>query len=465
MGIVVVADTHFGLKKGKINMSMPGYLAHFLEWVNNLEREPVQIIEGDIKEENIRVKNISTPEKVIFLGDLLELWDSKNETLAANVLTLLPTLSNIEAEKIYVLGNHDDILKRIVLKTPHTGEYMEYPLGKSALKVFPDRYPPVTANMEGAFTVMYGEEHYLFIHGHQFDRDFTGPLTIYKTYPLLRTVSNSFTIYVPVLLMASFLARMVNWIFDTSFLWGDPSIFWLLFALSLPWIGTSIARPFWNQVAGMRYREDETVKSFMHWWNNIANPELLPENVNVVYGHTHFLNFIPSPKHERMADEKGLSLHRKISTRYKKGFLRMGIQEKDIPALVNISAWITDFPSFREKLFIKSKKTYSFLEKLSIRTKNYILKKEEEKKRDRLNPELVTVATFLYIDEDGFEFFGWNWYSDDPNRRKVFNIPKNAIQRRREQGPVTKDRSVREVLEKIGWPEQLLIQWEKDPHL
>ncbi len=465
MGIIVVADTHFGLKKGKINMSMPGYLAHFLEWVNNLEREPVHIIEGDIKEENIRVKDIFPPEKIIFLGDLLELWDSKNETLAANVLTLLPTLSSIEAEKIYVLGNHDDILKRIVLKTPHTGEYMEYPLGKSALKVFPDRYPPVTADMKGAFTVMYGEEHYLFIHGHQFDKDFTGPLTIYKTYPLLRTVSNSLTIYVPVLLMTSFFVGMVNWIFDTSFLWGDPYIFWLLFALSLPWIGTSIARPFWNQVAGMRYREDETVKSFMHWWNNIANPKLLPENVNVVYGHTHFLNFIPSPKHERMADKKGLSLHRKISTKYKKGFLRMGIQEKDIPALVNVSAWITDFPSFSEKLFMKSKKTYSLLEKLSIRTKNYILKKEEEEKRDRLNPELVTVATFLYIDEDGFEFFGWNWYSDDPNRRKVFNIPKNAIQRRREQGTVTKNRSVREVLEKIGWPEQLLIQWEKDPHL
>jgi hypothetical protein len=464
MGIIVVADTHFGLKKGKINMSMPGYLAQFLEWVNNLESEPVQIIDGDIKEENIKVKNITPPEKIIFLGDLLELWDSKNETLAANVLTLLPTLSDIKAEKIYVLGNHDDILTRIVLKNPHTEEYMEYPLGKSSLKVFPDRYPPVTADMKGT-TLLYGKEHYLFIHGHQFDKDFTGPLTIYKTYPLLRTVSNSLTIYVPVLLVTSFLAGMVNWIFDTSFLWGDPHIFWLLFSLSLPWIGTSIARPFWNQVAGMRYREEGTVKRFIHWWNHILNPGSLPENVNVVYGHTHFLNFVPSPKHEKIADEKGISLHRKISAIYKKGLLHMGIQEKDIPALVNISAWITDFPSFSEKLFIKSKKTYSFLEKLSIRGKSSILKKEEERRKDQLNPELVTVATFLYIDEDGFEFFGWNWYSDDTNRRKVFNIPKDAIQMRREQGAVTDDKSIRNVLQKIGWPEQLLIQWEKDPHL
>ncbi|MBU7017563.1 MAG: metallophosphoesterase [Theionarchaea archaeon] len=465
MGIIVVADTHFGLKKGKINMSMPGYLAHFLEWVNNLESEPVQIIEGDIKEENLRMKNISSPEKIIFLGDLLELWDSKNETLAANVLTLLPTLSDIEAEKIYILGNHDDILTRIVLKTPHTGEYMEYPLGKSALKVFPDRYPPLTEDMKGPATVAYGEEHYLFIHGHQFDKDFTGPLTIYKTYPLLRTVSNSLTIYVPVLLVTSLLAGIVNWIFDKSFLWGDPHIFWLLLSLSIPWIGTSVARPFWNQVAGMRYREEETVKSFMYWWNHNLNPELLSENVNVVYGHTHFLNFIPSPRHERMADEKGLSLHRKISSKYKKDLLDMGIQEKDIPALVNISAWITDFPSFIEKIFMKSKKTYSLLEKLSISTKNYILKREEKRSKNRLNPELVTVATFLYIDEDGFEFFGWNWYSDDPNRQKVFNIPKNAVQRRREQGAVTDDKSVRNVLAKIGWPEQLLTQWEKDPHV
>jgi hypothetical protein len=467
MGIIVLADTHFGLKKGRITMSMPGYLADFLEWVNNLEKEPltVKIIDGDIEEGIIKVKSIHPPEKIIFLGDMLELWDSQNETVAANTLTLLPNLTEIKAEKIYVLGNHDDILKRIVLETPHSGEFMDYPLGKSVLKVYPDRYPPVIPGRKGPAVLSLGEEKYLFIHGHQFDKDFTGPLSIYRTYPLLRTVSNSLTIYVPVLFGLSFLFRAVNWIFGTSFLWGTPLLFWLLFALSLPWISTCVARPVWNHLAGMKYREEETVRSFMQWWKRVLKSESLPENVNVVYAHTHFLNYIPSPKHEKTMDDRGMVHHRKVYTRYRQELLDLGVQEKDIPALINISAWITDFPSFSEKLLRRSDKAYARVVETSVEAKNLLLRKEEEKKKDRLDPELVTVGTFLYIDEDGFEVFGWNWYSDDPDRQKVFNIPKSAIRMRREQGAITDDDHVRAVLEKIGWPEELLIMWARDPHL
>ena len=465
MGIIVIADTHFGLKKGKTNMGMPGYLAQFLEWVNNLDKEPpLQVVEGSIREENIKLKNISPPEKIIFLGDMLELWDSEDETLAANMLTLLSTLSNVNAEKIYVLGNHDDILTRAVLKNPHTGEYMDYPLGNSSLKVFPDRYPPVTSSKKAPAVLTYGNENYIFVHGHQFDKDFTGPLTIYKTYPLMRTVSNSLTIYVPVLLAASFLTGIINWVFNTSFLWGDPHIICLLFALSIPWIGTSGARPFWAKISGMKYRKEETIKSFSHWWKKLSDSEELPENVNVVYGHTHFLNYIPSPKHEKTVDNEKAQ-HKDISTRYRENLQHLGIEEKNIPALVNISGWITDFTSFGEVIFRKSEKTISMLEKSPVKVKNYVLKREEERKKDRLNPELVTVATFLYIDEDGFEFFGWNWYSDDPDRQKVFNIPKAAIRMRREQGCVTDKGHIRSILEKIGWPEHVLSLWAEDPHL
>ncbi|MBU7015106.1 MAG: metallophosphoesterase [Theionarchaea archaeon] len=466
MGILVLADTHFGLMKGKINMSMPGYLAEFLEWVGSLEREKiaVKVIDGEIKEENIRVKIISPPEKIIFLGDMLELWDSKNETVSASILTLLSNLTKTKAEKIYVLGNHDDILRRIVLETSRAGEYLNYPLGESILKVFPDRYPPVIPGMESAAVLPSGEEKYIFVHGHQFDRDFTRSLSIYKVYPLLRTVSNSLTVYVPALFGLSFLVRAVNLIFRTSFLWGDPLVFWLLFGLSLPWIGTSIARPIWSRVVGMRYREEETVKSFIQWWKRVLSSESLPENVNVVYAHTHFLNYIPSPKHERTMDEQEVVHHGKTSSRYRKRLSDLGVKEKDMPALINISAWITDFPSFSEKLFMRSEIAYARMAETSGKAKDFLLKQAEEKKKDRLDPELVTVATFLYIDEDGFEVFGWNWYSNDPERQKVFSVPKSAIQMRREQGAIT-DEGARTVLKNIGWPEELLIVWTRDPHL
>ncbi|MBU6996941.1 MAG: metallophosphoesterase [Theionarchaea archaeon] len=466
MGIIVLADTHFGLKKGKTNMSMPGYLAEFLEWVGSLEKEPfaVKIVDGDIREENVRLKSISPPEKIIFLGDIIELWDSKNEAVAANILTLLSNLAELKAEKVYVLGNHDDILKRIVLEAPHTGEYMHYPLGESVLQVVPDRYPPAIPGVKGAAVLPLGKEKYIFVHGHQFDKDFAGPLSVYKTYPSLRTVSNSLTAYVPALFGLSLLFRVVNWTLGTSFLWGSPLIFWLLFGLSLPWISTCVARPVWNHVVGMKYREEETVKSFIRWWRKVLSSESFPENVNVVYAHTHFLNYIPSPEHERIMNERGILSSRGPYSRYRQEFLDVGVKERDMPALINISAWITDFPSFSEKFFMRSDKAYARMVETSVEAKNLLLRKEENKKRDRLDPELVTVGTFLYIDEEGFEVFGWNWYSDDPERQRVFNIPRNAIRMRREQGALCED-EVQAVLKGIGWPEELLRIWARDPHL
>ncbi|MBU7019262.1 MAG: hypothetical protein HXS44_17280 [Theionarchaea archaeon] len=81
-----------------------------------------------------------------------------------------------------------------------------------------------------------------------------------------------------------------------------------------------------------------------------------------------------------------------------------------------------------------------------------------------MNPELVTVGTFLYIDENGFEFFGWNWYPSQ-SALKIFNIPKQAVILRRKCGPVTDDPTVRAVLDEIGWPPEVLDLWAKDPYI
>ena len=111
-GIIVVADTHFGIKKGSI--SMPGYFADFLRWIRELEKEKekkVRILEG----ESPRNRTLTRPDKIIFLGDIIELWDSEDEAVNTCVSTLMPTLAEIEAEKIYVLGNHDNILDKASL--------------------------------------------------------------------------------------------------------------------------------------------------------------------------------------------------------------------------------------------------------------------------------------------------------------------------------------------------------------
>lgn len=452
-----MADTHFGLKKGDVNRGMPKYVAEFLEWIKNLEKEPttVKIVEGTLEKGITKNKTISNPDKIIMLGDILELWDSDNETLAAAVLSLLPALSQIKAEKIYVLGNHDDILERAILKDPETKRYMKYLLGESAFTIV-DQYPGPPA-----MTEKYGDESYLFVHGHQFDKEFTGPLQIYKIYPLMRTVANSLTFYVPFLFVLYAGVTGITWILTSSFPWDTFRISVLLFLLSLPYLGMHAARPLWSFMAGMRYRKEETIKAFAHWWEKIVTPDFC-EHVNVVYGHTHFLNYMPSPKHEKMVKEKGITLG-DIHARYKKELDKKNIHEKHMPALINISAWMTDFHTPREKLFLKSENAYKTSKKLVTNAKTFLSKKKEKRKKDRLSPETVTAATFLHIDEEGFEFFGWNW--DTSASQKIFHIPKDAILKRREKGPVTDDKAVHNVLKEIGWPIQVIELWGKDPHL
>lgn len=447
-GIIVIADTHFGIKKGSINMSMPGYFADFLDWVRTLDENPVtvNVVDGPLRKKTIKEKTIYPPNKIIFLGDLIELWDSEKEPVTACVSTIIPTLSGIRAEKIYVLGNHDNTLRKIVLEKPHKG-YMNYRLGRSVLKVFPDMYP--LPSEDTIVTEKCGIEEYVFVHGHQFDKYFTKTRGSYELLGIIRNASDNLTIYIPLLFVAGVIVKMVNWIAHTSIFLGESPTFWLLFLLTLPRIYMDIGRRFWNWIVGMRYKKQETITRFTYWWEKCVKRKKVPEHVNVVYGHTHFLNYIPSPNHEPVYKELGRTLHR----HYKEKLTQKNIPEENMPSLINISAWVTDFFIFSEKFLLSIEKASGYVKQLVVK-----------EKKERLDPELTTVATFLHIDEDGFEFFGWNWYSDEPEQ-KIFHIPKAAIVTRRERGPVTDDETVRAVLEEVGWPRSVLELWAKDPHI
>lgn len=149
--VVVVADTHLGITKD--SFSMPGYFADFLKYLKDeMEQKSVKIFDGTVKE-----KVLQEPEKVIFLGDIIELWDSEDEAVNFCLSSLVPILSEMRAEKIYILGNHDNTLERASLL--RKDEY--YVLGKSTLRLVENTYPS-----DGFLKI--GKENYLFVHGHQF---------------------------------------------------------------------------------------------------------------------------------------------------------------------------------------------------------------------------------------------------------------------------------------------------------
>ncbi|MBU7033458.1 MAG: hypothetical protein HXS53_13075 [Theionarchaea archaeon] len=87
-GIIVLADTHFGIRKGTI--SMPGYCADFLHHITTMHHEEIQAYDGKIMK-----KVLESPEKVIFLGDIVELWDSQNEAVSFCMSSLLSEFSQM----------------------------------------------------------------------------------------------------------------------------------------------------------------------------------------------------------------------------------------------------------------------------------------------------------------------------------------------------------------------------------
>ena len=402
-GIIVVADTHFGIKKDN-SISMPGYFGDFLRWIKELEEEKektVKILDGETPKDKTLIK----PDEIIFLGDILELWDSEDEAVNTCVSTLMPTLAEIGAEKIYVLGNHDNILDKALLSQEK--EY--YPLGKSNLKIVEDVYPS-----DKKFLPI-GNQNYLFVHGHQFDKHFTNTGKLSNILPWLRKVSNALTNYVPLLFGISIVSAIINKLIsnDKILVLGKPEIVVLLFFLTFPKLYMTFGRRFWSWFSGVKYKKHETIDNFTKWWKLFIGNNKVPENLNVVYGHTHFLNYIPKKKTDA-----------KMYQFYMDKLRDRKIPVETRPAIVNISAWMKD------------------------------LTKKEPKYKN------VMVASFLYIDDKGFEFFGWDWYE-----KRIFHIPKEVIIIRREtkKGVIPDDMA--EKLAEIGWPENLIEKWKKSAEL
>ena len=416
-GTIVVADTHFGVKKDCI--SMPGYFADFVKHIKTMKDEKIMTYDGTVNE-----KTLESPERIIFLGDIIELWDSENEAVNLCMSSLIPILSETKTEIVYILGNHDNIMHRALLSNQK--EY--YCLGNPTMCLVENVYPP-----EKFLSV--GDQNYVFVHGHQFDKWFRRTGNFYKVFAPLRTLSTSLTLYIPALFGVSFVSLVVNQVAQRYFFLGDIRIFFLgdirivalLGLLTVPRFYMSIGRRIWNWLSGVKYKKQETIKNFTKWWKGIIKDRDMPENINVVYGHTHYLNFL--------LQEENIEKDREIAqffntlldawVREEQSFMafynetlkKEHIKEK--PTLVNISSWTKDF---------KGEKSGKY--------KN------------------VMVASFLYIDEQGFEFFGWDW-----DEKRIFHIPKIAIVQRRDSKCV--DKKMAGILQELGWPEKLVAKWEK----
>jgi UDP-2,3-diacylglucosamine pyrophosphatase LpxH len=420
--VIVISDCHLGLvggaEKRKGIVCEPEKLGQFLNWLARLERgEKIKIKLGPWGNGR-KEKVLKPPEKLLLIGDILELWDASDRGIEYCSRPIFEQLNKLNCEKIYLLGNHDYDLKPLI---------GVYPSGDNTLSIMEDYYP-VQEEGKKVSTLKMGNRDYLFVHGYQFDKLFT--FQPWKYFSNIRSGAVAFgnygDLFIGLLVLGIIMAvfnyflmqysplgsSVLNWVFPLlqffpSFL-GLSQSFWnsllpifgvfgnvvlllLWLILGGPRIFYLYGRKIWNRFVGTRYNRKASISGILSWWKRFSeNKEVPAKNLKIVYGHTHLIDVI-------MPDE--LREHRKG-------------KEVNITAL-NIPAWVKDYT---------------------------------EKHRQKLR------ATCLYIDDEDELFIGWDWHG-----KKHFMVPIDVVHERMEKGVVSKDTSKK--LLNIDWPKAMVEMW------
>ena len=350
--IIVISDTHLGLRPSTWNI---------LGLRNTLSCEP-KILSGFMN---------------CARGDIIELWDASDRAIEYCSRDFNRAVSELECEKVHVLGNHDDVLVEVstVLSS-----------GTSSFDIVADIYP-----RQGEETpyLERGGRKYVFLHGHQFDTlaQIAGPLS--KSLAWIRDGAEAFGTF-SWLLVGVFLISVFSKMFNLVEI--DVYLLGLLGILSIPRIVISLARPVWNSLFGKRYRQEGAVRGFYNYWRKISARASYPSDINVVYGHTHLTDIITPGELEEIIDGDGW--------------------EPEM-TLLNIPSWVKD-----------------------------------QAKED------VLLATFLYIDDEGAYYVGWDWNEEAP-----FLISDEAISDR--VRGLTLSNEAQRALVSMGWPEKLADKWSR----
>jgi len=213
--------------------------------------------------------------------------------------------------------------------------------------------------------------------------------------PSLRTaamVFGSFTWVFVVLFFSDLILSILMGTFDLS----SVMLIVFLACVSVPFLLIQFGRKVWNRFRTRRYKRRGGLQGFVRWWSKFLKDKAPPvQRLNVVYGHTHLTDVVRSPDEIKEI---------------------LGEETSFQGCLLNLPAWSKDLSEEREE---------------------------------------VLQALFLYIDEEGSWFLGWDWVGERP-----FLIPKQLVKERRDRKTVVKDEETAEKLEAIGWPGPLIEEWK-----
>ncbi|RLE80968.1 MAG: hypothetical protein DRJ52_05200 [Thermoprotei archaeon] len=144
---LIISDTHFGLKVGG-------------EYATDYQ-SLVKLMEHIKREHNVKL--------VVLLGDIFDFWQGEALDLMNTSYEFVKELMKLDATIVYVAGNHDRIIAKIVLRSR-----------KGDIYVVPD-----------FFILESGGRRFLLIHGHQFDRLFIATKGLWKIQSYVYTISEA----------------------------------------------------------------------------------------------------------------------------------------------------------------------------------------------------------------------------------------------------------------------------------
>ena len=152
--IIVISDLHLG---GNEDPETAARFSRFLDRILQL---------GHCSQDTDKVR-LCPPEKIILLGDILELWDPRDQNRDNVVLDAIIPFSKLEetgCQIIYVTGNHDEEIGEITTCLEKRNQNVISLLNNTKLKIYKRSFIP--GDGEG---LDVGGVHYAFLHGQQFD--------------------------------------------------------------------------------------------------------------------------------------------------------------------------------------------------------------------------------------------------------------------------------------------------------
>jgi UDP-2,3-diacylglucosamine pyrophosphatase LpxH len=284
---IILSDVHLGSEECNHKE-----FCDLLKWIYGLENQP-KIIKCKDKEVTIKI-----PYKIILLGDIFELWAPKDldrDNIIKDLIRPFSILSDINCDKIYVVGNHDDSLgeleRKVDFATLNNG---------TRFNSYNRHYPKKDIKSGVASGLKIGNRSYFFLHGHQFDKsqaifiyfskllgELWDPIDWFQELFNITFTKKHWKTNFVIFLCLLFGGKYFLWdVFLKSSFWrsGAWAMFTGFFALSsIPGIVAHVQASIYNSTKPIHKTAEEVIKNGHYQ----ESKDTIDAEV-VVFGHTHF---------------------------------------------------------------------------------------------------------------------------------------------------------------------------------